>query len=175
MLWFNGTVLSAAKKIAVFMALLTGLAACQVRPLLDTTTNAELASVSISQVENNPDQQAVRNELIFLFYGGASQPAVPVYKLNLQVGSGASEVVYDASLGTNIAGRMTVTGTYTLERLSDQKVIGKGRKEVTALIDDLDQDFARVRALRDAKMRASRELAQFIRSDVAIMLSRQGQ
>ena len=68
MLWSNGTILSLAKKSAIFFALMVTIAACQVRPLLDSRSTAELASVSISQAENNPVQQTVRNDLIFLFY-----------------------------------------------------------------------------------------------------------
>lgn len=173
MLWSDRTVLLSVKKLALLGLCLISLAACQVRPLYDSSTVSGLSSVVIS--EGKGDLLNVRNELVFMFYGGGAEPADPVYKLNLGVSSSSQGVVYDTSLGSNIAGRVTVSGTYTLVRISDEKVIGKGSREVTALIDDLDQDFARIRAERNAKLKAGRELAEFIRGDVAIMLSRQAQ
>ncbi len=172
MLLSNGAILQSLQRIALGLALLVGLTACQVRPLYDSSMSEALASVSVSSA-NDVTEQNIRNELIFLFNQGGAEPRFPNYILTLNVYSSNSAAVYDSSLNANMAGRVTLTGSYSLEQVSDKKVLGKGSQSVTALIDDLNQDFARERAVLDAQKRAGRELAELIKNEVAIILSRQ--
>ncbi len=161
---------NSAQRLLLLILFLSSLAACQIRPLYDGQISQKLSSVSISE-PTTAVEQSVRNELVFLMYGGKAEPINADYKLKLSVSYSVADVVYDKSLGSNIAARVTMVGNYSLTRVNDNKAIGSGTKDVTALIDDLDQAFARKRAVRDAQNRAGRELAELIRADVAISLS----
>ena len=77
------------------MALIAG--GCQVRPLYSTPSptvtgsvndniRSKLASISINQPGDRVTQE-VRNNLIFLFGGGAGEPTSPVYSLQLGISS----------------------------------------------------------------------------------------
>ena len=47
-----------------------------------------------------------------------------------------------------------------------------GKRRTVALVDYPDQEFAKIRATRDAEDRAARELAELIRADIAAWLGR---
>lgn len=82
--------------------------------------------------------------------------------------------VLDEQVTNNlIPGRVTLTGTYTFTRVSDGKVLKSGQRKSTALLDVSAQEFAEMRAYRDAEDRAAKQLAEFIRGDIATTLGRQ--
>ncbi len=70
------------------------------------------------------------------------------------------------------AGRTTVSGTFTLVRVDTGETVTSGKRSAIALVDFPKQEFAKLRAIRDAENRAARELAELIRADVATALSR---
>jgi len=159
------------------LALCVGLAGCQVRPLYSQAggTAPKLASVGFSEPKNRVEQ-VVRNELVFLAAGGAGEPLNPAYNLTLHVSSTASNVLDDDGLAearVPVAGRVQVTGSYTLTRSADGQVLKRSEHSSVALIDVSRQSFAKLRAIRDGENRAARELAEFIRADVAIVLSKE--
>ena len=160
--------------VASALAIVTVLAACQVRPLYgeSSTTGAELASVAFSDATNRVEQ-VVRNQLIFLSTGGKGEATNPAYQVNLTVVSIYSDILDDESASALQPGRVVVSGNYTLTRLSDGVVIGSGARNATALLDISRQEFAEVRAVRDAESRAARELAEFINADLALKLVNQ--
>ncbi len=149
------------------------LSGCQVRPLYDEqgVTATNLASISFSEA-NTRVEQVVRNQLIFLTSGGAGEPAEAEYDVELQVTSRESKLLLIDSSDTARAAQVTVSGTYSLIRNSDQQVLKSGKRSATALVDLSIQEFANVRAVRDAENRAGRELAELIRADLATALSR---
>jgi LPS-assembly lipoprotein len=176
------------------LALLTGLilalpllSACQVRPLYSAPTVAgdvgtDLSSIAVKPVDTRYAQQ-VRNHLIFLFNGGRGQPAAPRYSLQLQVArlkeSGAVVQVGDRNEPT--AGTMTLIADYVLTDLqaatkdsADGLVVTNGRRQIAAAYDIPLQEFAAVRAERDAEDRAARELAELLRLAIAQDLARMG-
>lgn len=147
-----------------------GLSACQVQPLYGKSgLTGELASVGISEPTNRVEQ-SVRNQMIFLLSGGAGEPANPVYQLNLRVGS--SNVNYLSQISSNLPqpGRVTLTATYTLTR--DGQLIKKGTQRMDAQLDYTSQQFAQIRAIRDAEDRAARELAEVLKLDIAASLAK---
>jgi LPS-assembly lipoprotein len=159
------------------LVLCAGLAGCQVRPLYSDAggTRAKLTSVGFADAKNRVEQ-VVRNELIFLAAGGAGEPLNPAYDVKVNVASEASNVLDDdglAEAGIPVPGRVQVTGEYTLTRTSDGKVLKHGQHSSVSLIDVSRQNFAKVRAIRDAENRAARELAEFIRADIAIVLAKE--
>lgn len=150
------------------------LAGCQVQPLYgdaNSEASASIASVGISPAQSRVGQ-AVRNHLIFLTSGGAGEARSPAYDMSLQVSSAVIGVLLIDSSDTARAGQVRVTGTYTLTRMADTKVIKTGSRQVTSLVDFSVQEFAKARAIRDAENRAARELAELLRADLLAALSR---
>lgn len=161
------------RKILLGLGLVMALAGCQVRPLYDDAsgTRESLGSIVYSAASNRVGQE-VRNHLIFLTGGGAGEPANPEYEVNLQVSATTMGVLLDQSSDTAKAGRVIVSANYTLKRASDATVLHTGRRQVVAVVDYPSQEFAKLRAVRDGEDRAARELAEFIRTDLASALGR---
>ena len=91
----------------------------------------------------------------------------------------STEVTNDTSLSVGKSnydgpypGRVTMTGQYVLTRMSDGQVLRSAKRTVTAMLDLPQQEFAKIRAVRDGENRAARELAEIIRTDIAATLSR---
>ena len=111
MLLSDGTGLSRLTKTLAGVALVGLLAGCQVRPLYSTPSETEgkLASISISEARHRVEQQ-VRNDLIFLFAGGAGEPRNAVYRLNMSVSSGTAGVLNDVRHGGQTRLRVDLLG-----------------------------------------------------------------
>ncbi|WP_245282165.1 hypothetical protein [Rhizobium sp. LC145] len=164
-----------ALAVAAGLSALAVIAGCQVRPLYSEAsgTAQRLAAISFSHADNRVEQ-AVRNHLIFLTSGGAGEPAKADYDVKLDVTSQYIDVLDDEDrLG--MPGRVTVFATYSLSRVSDGQVLRSGRRQVTALMDISRQEFAKLRAIRDAEDRAAREVAEFVRADLAAVIAREPQ
>lgn len=165
-----------ATRLVAFAAILTAIAGCQVRPLYSEGAAGapakKLASIEISEAGDRVAQE-VRNRLIFLVAGGAGEPANPEYKLALTVTSTVTGVLYKTDeADTADAGRVTVSADYNLSRADTGQTVRSGNRVAVALVDFPDQEFAKLRAIRDAENRAARELAEIIRADLAAALGR---
>nr|WP_242224147.1 LPS assembly lipoprotein LptE [Shinella zoogloeoides] len=149
------------------------LAGCQVRPLYSTPggTEGKLASISISEAGDRVEQQ-VRNDLIFLFAGGAGEPQNAVYHLEMDVTVRTVGVLNDVRDDIARSGRVTVTADYNLTRADSGETLASGKRSAVAMVDFPAQEFAKLRAVRDAENRGARELAELIRADVASALAR---
>ncbi|WP_275786706.1 LPS assembly lipoprotein LptE [Pararhizobium gei] len=151
------------------------LAACQVKPLYSEGQQgrpaAALASIGISEADDRVEQ-LVRNALIFATSGGAGEPANPQYNLALNVTSDVIGVLYDQESDTAGAGRVVVMADYNLTRAKTGETVRSGQRSAVALVDFPEQEFAKVRATRDAEKRASKELAEVVRADLAAALGR---
>ncbi len=163
------------------MAMLAGFvlsafaAGCTVQPLYAPSANisntavpsgvqAKLATIKVDEVDTI-GAQAVRNRLIFGLSGGAGEPAHPAYHLALGLQTtteSAVEVdVGDKTTGRPSAGTVRMRSNYVL-RDKDGKVVASGRRQVSASYDRPRQEFANLRARRDAEKRAAEELAQYL-------------
>ena len=159
-------------------------AGCQVRPLysdpgpvgstaagVSDSVRSRLQSVSVNPVGDRITQE-VRNDLIFLFGGGAGEPVHPAYTLQVNVISQnlslalVQNAINDKS-GQPTAGLIRMRGNYVLKRISDGQVIGQGSRLVTANYDAPRQRFAVERAYRDGYNRAAREVAEALHLSVA--------
>lgn len=161
-------------------------AGCTVRPLYSTASigtpaanseAAKLASIGVKPVETRFGQ-VVRNELIFLFGHGAGEPANPAYELKLSVSSTTKAAAYVSvkgdpydNAGVPSAGTVTVAADYVLVDTATSKTVAKGKRSAMASFDRPEQQFATVRAERDAQNRASKELANQLLLAVAADLS----
>ena len=164
------------------MLSLAAVSACTVRPLYSeaayqSTTQAgsaiDLSSVSIKPVETRYGQE-VRNHLIFLLNGGSGQPANARYTLTLGVTATyeTAAVVQVADENEPSAATMTVRSSYLLTEVATGKRILSGNRQITSSYDVPQQEFAAVRAQRDAENRAARELAELLRLALAQDLTR---
>jgi LPS-assembly lipoprotein len=172
--------------LAGIVAGLPLLAACQVRPLLATPpagtgVGADLSSIAIKPVETRYAQE-VRNHLIFLFNGGSGQTAAARYGLQLsvtQIRETTAEVEV-ADENEPSAAMITMIASYVLtDRQAVNKdvpaegtVIATGNRQIAASYDVPLQEFAALRAERDAENRAARELAELLRLAIAQDLNR---
>ena len=176
---------SAPFRLAGVVALFAALAlasACTVRPLYSDAgietgavpgATAGLKQISIDAVNTRYGQE-LRNQLIFLLNGGAGQPAQAKYKMTLA----ATVLVLDEALvevdndNRPTAATLHMTGSYVLTELSTGKVVAKGSRTIPASYDQPNQEFANLRARRDAENRAARELAELLRLDIGQKLAK---
>jgi LPS-assembly lipoprotein len=151
------------------------LSSCQVRPLYSEAsgTATRLAAIAFSAPDNRVEQ-AVRNHLVFLTSGGAGEAARADYAVQLDVTSRYTDVLDDEDR-PGLPGRITVVAAYALSRTSDGQILKTGRRQVTSLIDIPGQEFAELRAVRDAENRAAREVAELVRADLASVIAREPQ
>lgn len=172
----------------VMAALAVAVAGCTVQPLYSTgSTGAidaqvtpdmrtKLASVSIEPA-NDIFQQTVRNRLIFLLGGGAGEPQNPVYKLRLGLSSAdIPAMIVDVGDKTDRSGRpsagsIRATSDYVLLD-KEGKPVARGKRVVFASYDRPRQEFASLRAERNAQIRAANELAEQVYLSLAQNLSK---
>ena len=175
---------SKLKALAVALTFAAGaglVSSCTVQPMYGSggamlgPQSSALSTVSVEAV-NTREAQQVRNHLIFLFGGGSGEPANPAYKLRLgvtsQTQSSASVQPAVAIEREPTAGRVTMMSNYELIDLATGQVIASGTRQANASFDKSRQEFAIVRAERDAQDRAARELAEYLRLAVAQELAR---
>ena len=170
-----------ALALAASLALAAG---CTVRPLysnaeLDTSgvlaASARLQSIAIDPVNTRYGQQ-LRNDLIFLLNGGSGQPADPKYRMALNA---SILVINEAVVQVDNENRPTaavlhMTGSYSLIDQATGQTVATGSRTIPASYDQPSQEFANLRARRDAEDRAARELAELLRLDIAHKLQKLG-
>lgn len=173
--------------LAVAAAVAAGLAlsACTVRPLYMAapaaagqagSMAAEYSAIAIKPVDTRIAQQ-VRNQLIFLFGRGAGEPANPKYDLALAVSSYVltTAQVQNANVEIPTSQTLVMTASYTLSDIGPKPtVVAKGTRRMPASFDVPHQQFAALRAQRDAENRAARELASQIYLSIGQQLAKAG-
>jgi LPS-assembly lipoprotein len=150
------------------------LAGCSVSPLYGnayapTSTAAQVASIGIKPVSTRQAQE-VRNHLIFMFSGGQGSPAEPAYFMDLVVSSSrtASAVIQAGTAEQSpTASLLNMRASYTIRDNATGEIVASGQRQVASAYDVPLQEFAALRAIRDAENRAARELAEQLRLAVA--------
>jgi LPS-assembly lipoprotein len=165
------------RRTMVAMALIAaaGLQACTVRPLYmnapqspsGQSYTAELASIAVKPVSTRHALE-VRNHLIFLFGGGQGEPADPRYTLDLRVSplAEASTLIQVGTENEPTSAMLTMKASYRLFNAAGD-IVATGNRQITSSYDVPRQEFAALRARRDAENRAARELAELLRLAVA--------
>jgi LPS-assembly lipoprotein len=165
------------------LACIAVVSACTVRPLYSNapatasgtaSMAAELSSIAIKPVSTRYAQE-VRNHLIFLLNGGAGQPPSPAYTLDLNV-SRRVEVTTVNQVTTvddePTSSTVTMIASYSLKEARTGEVVASGRREIMSSFDVPRQEFAALRAQRDAENRSARELAELLRLSIAQDIAR---
>ena len=157
-------------------------AGCTVRPLYSDAgiETGAIAGATTGQRQIYVEEvrtrygQALRNDLIFLLNGGAGQPAEPRYRMVLNATVNVTDEAAVSVVNENrpTAALLQMSANYVLTDTGTGEVVAKGARSVTASFDHPAQEFANMRARRDAENRAARELAEMLRLDVAQRLTK---
>lgn len=110
----------------------------------------------------------VRNALIFDLTGGSGMSA-PTHRLQIQLHPSRQQVIVDITTARPDVENYGIDATYTLTELGSKKVVVTGRTfaRVSFDIPGQQQRFALARGLRDAEDRASKIIAEHIKSRLA--------
>ena len=125
------------------------------------------------------EAQQVRNHLIFMFNGGAGQPADARYRLGFDLTKRDLRVLdVQLSDGSNdldpTAGTVELRADYVLTDMQTGEKVATGTRSAMASYDRPRQFYSAWRGEKDAADRAARELAEFMRLAVAQDLKRAG-
>lgn len=159
--------------VGLGLPLLLATSGCQVRPLYASNDQARdaLRSIVFSEAESRVELE-LRNQLIFLTSGGAGEPAKPEYDVQIKLVERDVGVLLDLSTDLPRAGRIVLKADFTLKRSATGEVIRTGHRSSVALVDFPNQQYAKLRAIRDAQDRAAKELAELVYADLASWLGR---
>ena len=158
------------------------LAACTVKPLNSTSSNASLEagtsaeisaimkSIEVSPVSTRVAQQ-VRNQLLFDMNGGSLQPGGK-YRVNLDVTSSSRSLAVETDSLSPTSSQVGVTVNYLLIESETRKTVASGKRVAVASFDKTPQQFANERAERDAQNRAAKDVARQVHLAIAQALAR---
>ena len=156
--------------------LITAITGCTVEPLNPklsavNQSNSNIATNRLSNIEILPVTervaQQVRNHLIFgINGGGAAQEAV--YTVSLGVTSSHANLVVLQQTKSPTSAQVTVTASYLLKDVAEGTIIAQGSRVTIASYDLTSQSFANQRAKRDAENRAAREVAELLKTAIAV-------
>lgn len=172
MSWCDARILRLAA-LAGGVAALLALGGCQVKPLYatDSGTQQAMAAIDFSEADDRVELE-VRNNLVFMAGGGAGEPVNPQYDVDFNVTTRYIGVLLDLKTDLPRAGRVELRADFTLKRHGTEEILRTGKRRAVALVDYPTQEFAKIRATRDAENRAARELAELMRADIASWLGR---
>jgi LPS-assembly lipoprotein len=159
--------------LAAGLCAIVALTGCQVKPLYatDSGTAQAMASIDFAEADDRVELE-VRNNLVFMAGGGASEPVDPQYDVDFNVTTRNIGVLLDLKDDLPRAGRVELRADLTLKRRATGEILRTGKRRTVALVDYPGQEFAKIRATRDAENRAARELAELMRADIASWLGR---
>ena len=129
---------------------------------------AELAAIRIRLIADRTGQLLYDELRDRLNPGG--QPADPRYVLAVEL-QGASEAVALRGDETPTRTNLTLTASYTLTDAATDAVVTRGRSRSTISYDILRSEFATLASASDARARGVGDLADDIRTRLAVFLS----
>jgi len=167
-------------RIAAALGLAAALSAC-FRPLYGPTASgvpvpAVLAAIQVEEVAVPPSFERfshyLRSELVFDL-NGSGLPSEKRYRLALAFASRLETPIVDTATGRAQSATLIGDVTYTLTSLDGSKTITTGKVTSAASYDRNVQRFATVRAARDAEIRLARDLADQVRTRLAVAVANQ--
>jgi LPS-assembly lipoprotein len=153
------------------------LSGCGYQPLYgsgfagDTGVAEKMRAVDIPSIPGRVGQ-VVRNEMIFKTTGGRDA-ATPKYRLEIALRESAQSLL--VNLQGDAKGQIFgLDASFKLINSADQKVLLESKANSRAAYENVVSTFANLRARRDAEDRASKMIADSIRTQVAAFLSQAG-
>ena len=176
MSWFN---LRIVARLAAVMALAALTAGC-FQPMYAERSDGtpglreKLMGVEVPPVDKpNASREArvqveIRNALKFKLYGNATGMP-PTHKLVLNFGAGRSSLILDPATALPSSENYGIDASYNLIDLATNKSVMHGSTfaRVSYDIPGQEQRFARIRGLRDAESRATKQIAENISQRLA--------
>lgn len=150
------------------------LAACQVQPVYSTNTagdtpRPELASIYIDS-PGNRTEQVFRNALSFGLTGGAGE-APPRYRLNYRLVMRENPLGVERFTGTPTSYQISGRVSFILEEYDTGDPVMADRAIALASYDRSSQNFANIRAQRDAEDRVTASLAELVETRLAAFMA----
>ncbi|CAL9915881.1 LPS-assembly lipoprotein [Candidatus Liberibacter solanacearum] len=124
----------------------------------DNTTYINPIKISVSSKDNI--QEIYRN-LNFLTSAILTKNK---YQLNVNVISNTENSIHNTFF--NNIGRIVLKANYSLKELSKGKILYKNRMVVTSLYSFTNQNFAKMRTIKNTETKAIKELAENIHIDI---------
>ena len=152
------------------LALLTALAGCTVRPLYGTGPGvggpqAELPAINVQEPTTRPEQ-VFRNNLLFLARGGGDG-AEARYGLIYRMTVREQEVAIERGTGTPNAYTLTGGVSFLLKDVSTGESLFGASVTAADSFTRSSQNFANMRARRDAEDRLAKTLAELTQARLA--------
>ena len=155
------------------LAALGFLGGCGFQPLYGKSFAAyapeEFAAIRVKPIQDRIGQQLHNHLLSFLNPGG--RPSKPRYTLEADISESiASLGVRKSAFATRA--NLTLRVGYRLSRITGGETVLAGNEAIIVSYNILDSDFATLMAEKNARSRAVRELAQVIRTRLAVHFAR---
>ena len=155
---------------AALLAALLVLSACQVRPLYAPApgVDAPLAALPATAVAEPVDrvEQVFRNALLFAMTGGA-EPAAPRFDLTFRLTLREQEIAVERDSGTPNAYQLTGSVSFLLKEAATGASLFGANVSAASSYTRSSQNFANLRARRDAEERVAETLAQLTQARLA--------
>lgn len=153
--------------LALTLALLTG---CQVRPLYatdasGTSARSQLPAISVDEPVTR-QEQVFRNMLLFGLRGGG-EAASSLYRMNYRITSDVQQLAIEEVTGTPTSYQLNGRIAYILEDAATGEPLLIDQALATASYNRSSQNFANLRAERDAEDRVATTLASKVETRLA--------
>lgn len=171
-MWSFSLVLSKkTMKVVVLLGAFAALSGCTFSPVYAPTAQLQTAQDQTRQIfverPANRSEQVIRNELLFAFgQNQAIEPNAAIYVLDLNTRFTTQNDLVSRT-GVSIASSTLGTTVFELKRRDDGETLYKGQTSSRATYDVFEQEFANIRAERDAENRAAREIAANINAQIS--------
>jgi LPS-assembly lipoprotein len=175
-----GTICNRLRRLAPVMALAALLGGCfqpmygQFSPTGGPGVTAAMSGIRVTTIEahkgTTEERLAVelRNELLFGFTGGAGSNT-PTHELTVRLTSQNAKVIVDVFSARPEVENFGIDASYRLVEIATGKTVATGTTFARVSYDTPGQvqRFARQRGLRDAESRATKEIADNIKTRLA--------
>jgi LPS-assembly lipoprotein len=136
--------------------------------LREKLSSVDLSEITAATVADARLAVELRNGLIFHFTGGSS-PAAPTHRLVVRLSSSRVSAIVDLTTARPDIENYGIDATYELREIATGKPVMAASTfaRVSYDIPGQEQRFARIRGLRDAETRATKQIAENISQRVA--------
>jgi LPS-assembly lipoprotein len=180
MWWYDPAPIARAARLAAALAMAASLAGCfepmygQRSVLGGPSIRDRLSGVEVAPIQapqGTPLARVaveVRNALIFDINGGSATPS-PTHQLRIQFTADRRPVIVDITSARTDVEQYAINATYSLFEIATNKRVMDGQTFARVTYDNPGQQqrFAQARGLRDAENRASKLIADNIKSRLA--------
>jgi len=158
-----------SRKVAALLAALL-LAACQVRPLYapaagEAGPQADLPAIAVDEPISR-EEQVFRNALLFALRGGEAGES-PRYGLVYRLTLRENEIAVERETGTPNAYQLSGGLSFLVKELATGTSIFGANVTAVGSYNRSSQNFANIRARRDAEDRLAETLAQLVQARLA--------